>query len=120
VRSMTELPRIDIAYSYGGSDGVAIDAFVAAGAQGIVSAAFPPGFPSSGQMAALAEARRRGVHIFIASHGGTGRVLERATLRDDGWIAADNLTPKKARILAMLALTRTDEAGEISRIFGEY
>jgi L-asparaginase len=120
VRSMAELPRVDVAYSYGGSDGVAIDAFVAAGARGIVSAAFPPGFPSRGQKAALAEARRRGIHVFIASHGGSGRVLERATFRDDGWVAADNLSPKKARILAMLALTQTDEVAELSRIFGEY
>ncbi|MDP6787362.1 MAG: asparaginase [Rhodospirillales bacterium] len=120
LRSIGELPRVDIVYSYGGCDGTAIDAFVAAGARGIVSAAFPPGLPGSGQKAALAEARRLGVHVFITSHGGSGRVLERAALRDAGYVAADNLSPKKARILAMLALTRTDDVAELRRIFQEY
>jgi len=119
-RGRGELPRVDVAYSYGGVDGTAIDAFVAAGARAIVSAAFPPGLPGSGQMAALAEARRRGVHVIIASHGGSGRVLERGTFRDNGWIAADTLNPKKARILAMLALARTDDVAELRRIFQEY
>ena len=120
VRGMGELPRVDVSYSYGGVDGAAIDAFVAAGARGIVCAAFPPGLPGSGQKAALSEARRQGVHVFIASHGGSGRVLERSAFRDDGWVAADNLNPKKARILAMLALTRTDDVAELRQIFREY
>lgn len=33
VRSLDELPRVDVAYAYAGADGVAIDAFVAAGAR---------------------------------------------------------------------------------------
>lgn len=117
---MTDLPRVDVAYSHAGVDGTAIDAFVAAGARAIVCAAFPPGLPGSGQKASLAEARRRGVHVIMASHGGSGRVLERAVFRDEGWIAADTLNPKKARILTMLALTRTDDVAELRRMFGEY
>ncbi len=120
VRGMGELPRVDVSYSYGNINNTAIDAFVAAGARGIVCAAFPPGLPGSGQKAALSEARRQGVHVFIASHGGSGRVLERSAFRDDGWVAADNLNPKKARILAMLALIRTDDVAELRRIFREY
>src|SRR5215471_3757645 len=37
------LPRVDIIYSYAGADGALIDAAVAAGARGIVSAGFAPG-----------------------------------------------------------------------------
>ena len=35
-------------------------------------------------------------------------------------IEADDLTPVKARILLMLALTRTRDGAEIQRMFGEY
>ena len=35
-------------------------------------------------------------------------------------IPADNLKPQKARILLMLALTRTHDLNEIARIFTEY
>jgi len=37
-----------------------------------------------------------------------------------GMIAADTLNPQKARILLMLALTKTDDLKEIKRMFGEY
>jgi L-asparaginase/Glu-tRNA(Gln) amidotransferase subunit D len=35
-------------------------------------------------------------------------------------IAGDNLNPQKARILLMLALTRTSDVKEIRRIFATY
>lgn len=35
-------------------------------------------------------------------------------------LTADNLTPHKARILLMLALTTTSDRGELRRIFAEY
>jgi L-asparaginase len=37
-----------------------------------------------------------------------------------GLIPADTLSPQKARILLMLALTRTRDPNEIKRIFTEY
>ena len=45
-------------------------------------------------------------------------------LRDEydalGLIPGDNLNPQKARILLMLALTRTSKVDDIKRIFLEY
>ena len=35
-------------------------------------------------------------------------------------VAAEDLTPIKARILLMLALTKTDDAAAIQRMFTEY
>jgi L-asparaginase len=35
-------------------------------------------------------------------------------------VPADNLNPQKARILLMLALTRTTNLSEIRRVFAEY
>jgi L-asparaginase len=37
-----------------------------------------------------------------------------------GIVPADTLSPQKARILLMLALTRTRDLREIRRIFSEY
>jgi L-asparaginase len=111
---------VDIAASYAGADGAAVGAFVAAGARGIVSASLPPGVVTPGETAALVEARRRGVLVVLSSRAGSGRVLPRAVLREQGFVAADNLNPQKARVLAMLALTRTDDPTEVQRMFDEY
>jgi L-asparaginase len=120
VRGLADLPRVDIAYSYAGSDGAAIRAFVAAGARAIVSAAFAPGVTTAAEADALMEARGKGVVVVLASRAGSGRVLPRTLLRERGFVAADNLNPQKARVLTMLALTVTADVVEIERIFGEY
>jgi L-asparaginase len=120
VRGRTELPRVDIAASYAGADGTAIHAFVAAGARGIISASLPPGVVTPAEADALLDARRRGVLIALSSRAGSGRVLRRDILRERGFVVADNLNPQKARVLAMLALTRTDDPDEVQRMFDEY
>jgi L-asparaginase len=120
VRGRTDLPRVDVAASYAGADGTAIRAFVAAGARAIVSAALPPGVTTPAEGEALDEARRRGVLVVVSSRAGSGRVLPRTSLRRRGFVVADNLNPQKARVLAMLALTRTDDPVEAQRIFDEY
>jgi L-asparaginase len=120
VRGRTELPRVDIAASYAGADGTAIQAFVAAGARAIVSASLPPGVTTPAEADALLDARRRGVLVVLSNRAGSGRVLPRTVLRERGFVVADNLNPQKARVLAMLALTRTDDPAEVQRIFDQY
>src|SRR5205823_11573879 len=46
---LTGLPRVDIVYSYAGADGALVEAAVAAGARGLVSAGFAPGSPTPEQ-----------------------------------------------------------------------
>jgi len=120
VRGRGDLPRVDIAYSYAGADGAAIRAFVAAGARAIVSASLPPGVTPPAETEALQQARQGGVVVVLSSRAGSGRVLPRTSLREQGIVVADNLNPQKARVLAMLALTRTDAAAEIQRMFDQY
>ena len=48
IRALDALPRVDISYAYAGGDGTAVRAFIAAGAKGIVSAGFAPGFGRQG------------------------------------------------------------------------
>lgn len=120
IRGLERLPRVDIVQAYTGSDGAAVRAFVAAGAQGIVSAGFPPGFGAPGDMDALAEARARGVVVVQSTRAMSGRTVVTGRSAELGFIAADNLTPQKARLLLTLALTRTQDQLEIERIFATY
>ncbi|HEY7245964.1 MAG TPA: asparaginase [Xanthobacteraceae bacterium] len=121
VRSVSSLPRVDIVVSYVGADGAMIEAAVAAGAKGIVSAATGAGRPTPLEDAAFDKARaEKGVLMCLSSRVGSGRVVRSPGLARRGFVAADNLQPWKARILLSLALTRTKDAGEIQRMFDTY
>lgn len=120
LNGLTTLPRVDIALSYGGADGAAVESFVASGARGIVSAGLAPGIPAPLEKAALERARDRGVVIVQTSRAGSGRVAPRRYLREARIVAGDNLNPQKARVLLTLALTRTSDVDEIQRMFATY
>jgi L-asparaginase len=114
------LPRVDVAYAYTGADGVAIDAFANAGARGIVSAGLGSGNVPRAFMDALIAARGRGIAIVMATHAGSGRARRSERMAERGFVAADNLAPKKARILLMLALTASADPAEIQRMMFQY
>ncbi len=120
VAGLTALPRVDILLSYAGSDGAAVDAFVRAGVRGIVAAGMAPGSCTKAETAALEIARDRGVVIVQSTRAGSGRVKQSDMLQIESAVSADNLTPQKARILLMLALSRTDDRDEIDRMFKTY
>jgi L-asparaginase len=120
VSGLVSLPRVDIAYSYGGADGTVVDALVSAGARGIISAGLAPGIPSPLERIALERARDAGVVVVQSSRAGSGRVALRRYLDEACMVAADNLNPQKARILLMLALGQTSDIGEIRRMFTVY
>ncbi len=115
-----DLPRVDISFSYAGADGAAIDAFVAAGARAIVNAGLAPGKVSATEEAAVRRATDAGVMIVRSTRAGMGRVLPRRRLIEQGVIAADDLSPQKARVLAMLALAVTDDRDTISSYFERF
>lgn len=120
IAGLDALPRVDITYAYTGSDGAAVRAFVAAGAKGIVSAGFAPGFAGTGDGKALQEAVAQGVTVVQCTRAGSGRTFRGKRLREWGFLIADNLTPQKARLLLALALTVTSDPDEITRIFATY
>jgi L-asparaginase len=117
---LDDLPRVDIVVSYLGADGVMIDAAVAAGARGIVSAGTGAGRPTPGEDAALARASAAGTVVVQGTRVGAGRTVTSPGLRRKGWSAADNLQPWKARILLALGLTKTSDVAEIQRMFDTY
>lgn len=120
IADIAAMPRVDVAYSYAGSDGTAIGAFTAAGAKGIVLAGFAPGMGTPAEVIALEEAIAKGVVALQSSRVGSGAALDSARHRAIGILAADNLSPQKARILLGLALARTKDESELKRIFAAY
>lgn len=120
IRTLDALPRVDIAYSYAGNDGAATRAFVAAGAKGIVAAAFAPGLMTPAEVEAFKEAVAAGVTVVVSSRAGSGRTFPASKIVSAGFITADNLNPQKARILLALALTKTKDPAEIRRMFATY
>jgi L-asparaginase len=120
LREIAQLPRVDIAYSYAGGDGVAVQAFINAGARGIVGAAFAPGLLSPEEFIAMEAAVKQGVAVAISSRAGSGRTFAPSKMRAAGFIQADNLTPQKTRILLSMALTKTQDRAEIQRMLDTY
>jgi L-asparaginase len=103
------LPRVDVVASHQGADGALVDAAVAAGAKGIVSAGTGDGYPTPWQVEALERAAAAGVVIVQSSRVGSGRVPPLPALLARGWIPADDLVPWKARILLRLALAAGED-----------
>lgn len=119
IRSLGELPRVDILYDYHGSDGALVGACLTAGARGIVVAGAGAG-ALGGMRDELVAAIQSGVAVVRSSRVGSGRVAVEDNYTFPGSIAADDLNPQKARVLLMLALTRTQDPAEIQRIFNLY
>ncbi len=112
VSGLTALPRVDIVYTHQEADRVAIDAFVAAGAKGVIL--------TGRSDAATKDGQAKGVVFVMSDRKGSGRVLESTRMVDRQIITSDNIDPHKARILLRLALTKTSDPKEIQRIFTEY
>jgi L-asparaginase len=124
VRTLTTLPMVDILYSYVAPSPVLAAALVAADVRGIVVAGTGAGLMSTAERDAIKalatgpEARRP--IVVRSNRTGNGRVIPQAETDALAMIPADNLSPQKARILLMLALTKTRDVAEIRRMFTEY
>jgi L-asparaginase len=121
VRNAQSLPRVDIVVSYVNADGKMIDAAAAAGAKGIVSAGTGAGRPTPAEDEAFDKAyKEKGTIMCLCSRVAAGRVARSPGLAKRGFVAGDNLQPWKARLLLSLALTKTNNADEIQRMFDTY
>lgn len=123
IDKISALPRVDIAYGYGNVDDSAYKTFAQAGAKAIIHAGTGNGSVSSRVVPALQELRKDGLQVIRSSHVNQGGfVLRNAEQPDDkyDWVVAHDLNPQKARILASVALTQTQDSKELQRIFWEY
>jgi L-asparaginase type II len=124
VRGLTALPQVDILYSYVEPSTATVAALAAGGVQGIVVAGTGAGALSTRERDAfkplLSGAAGSRPVVVRSNRTGNGRVLPQADTDALGMVPGDNLSPQKARILLMLALTRTRDLAEIRRMFAEY
>jgi L-asparaginase len=133
VAKITELPRVDVIMVYQDAPGDLIKAAVDNGAKGIVMAVAGAGATSGTQNEGLAYAASKGVFIVTSTRTGSGRIAPPRTdmtgssrlspeqqRRRQFTIAGEDHVPVKARVLLMLALTKTNSRDELQRIFSEY
>lgn len=120
VGDLQTLPRVDVSMAYAGADGAAIDAFVAAGARGIVAAGFGPSLNTPAQLDALQAAADAGVMVAQGARVGSGRIIALGRFHVRGGVTVDNLNAVKARVLLMLALTVSGDAAGIQRMLETY
>lgn len=120
IEGVRTLPRADIAFAYSGVDGTAVEALVKADCKGLISAGLGSGGAPRPFLDALSKAVEAGVPVVVTSQAGSGRAMARRAAAERGFLFADNLLPRKARILLMLALTQTRDKAEIQRMFNTY
>ncbi|WP_282195688.1 asparaginase [Turicimonas muris] len=120
VSALQDLPRVDVNYVVLGSDGKLVDAMVANGAKGIVNAGVGHANMPNDVNKSLASAVKQGVAVVAASRVGSGLITPLGKFTKEGYVTAMMHNPQKARILLMLALTKTQDPKEIQRIFNEY
>jgi L-asparaginase len=124
VTPQTKFPRVEIVASYPQSSMLPIRALVSDGVDGIIFASPGAGSLSAPELATVKEIMSSQAPtkpiLMRSSRTGNGRVTNRLAMDKLGLIPTDNLIAQKARILLMLALTRTHDPKEIARIFSEY
>jgi L-asparaginase len=121
VSTFTSLPRVDIMMFYQGASSDLLQASVDAGAKGIVIAVAGADLTGGSLAPGIGYAERQGVMVVAATRTGSGRIAALPTNRlREGMIGGEDLTPLKARILLMLALTKTHSAADIQKMFTEY
>lgn len=121
VSKLKTLPKVDILYTYSNDgSGVAAKALFENGTKGIVVAGSGAGSIHEAQKEVLKDLLKKGLKVAISSRVKSGFV---AVSKDDenlGFISAQDLNPQKARVLLMLALTKTNESKKIAEYFLKY
>lgn len=120
-----KLGRVEIVSHYGGNDGWVMRALLNHGPlDGLVIAGTGLGNVGEAAFEAVKEARDKGIPVVVSTRVYTGRVIpldagkgRGITLKNIGCVLADNLSPQKARILLMLALTKTKTPEELQKYF---
>lgn len=122
ITAIDTLPLVGVVMGHGNMRREVFDVWVAAGARAIVHAGFGGGTVPEYLKLLFTELCARGVPVVRCSRVGAGPVIRNANFDDDacGSIAADDQNPPRVRLLAALALTRTQDVHELQRMFDRY
>jgi L-asparaginase len=122
IDSISSLPKVDIIYGYAGMSRDLIDAAVAAGAKGLVIAGVGDGNFTTEAFAGLRDAHKKGVVIVRSTRVVSGFTVRDAEVDDDteGFVAAEEFKPSKARVVLQIALLKSSSPVEIQKDFDSW
>lgn len=123
ITGLKKLPRVDIIMGYADADDLFIKTALENDAKGIVYAGVGNGNMSTDVLNTLTKAvTKNKTAVVRASRLPSGPTSQWDEIDDEtaGFATSWFLTPQKARILLMLALTKTNDYKEIQRMFVEY
>ncbi len=122
VKNLTSLPKVGIVYGYANCSPLPMQAFVNAKYDGIVLAGVGDGNFYKDVFDVAVKAVGSGINVVRASRVPFGPTNLNGEVDDAKYhfIASLNLNPQKARVLLMLALTKTKDWQKIQQYFAEY
>ena len=113
------LPAVAIVSDFTGIDPELVTHFGDRPLSGLVVRTFAGGRMSAGMLSGLAELSRGGTPIVVTSRVPGGRIVDPPDY-DFPAVVASDLPDNKARVLLMLALTKTRDIETLQRIFDTY
>ena len=122
VTNLEELPNVGICYGYANASPLPMQAFVSAKFDGIVLAGVGDGNFYKDVFDVAVKAQQSGIQIVRSSRCPTGPTCLNSEVDDAKYhfVAALELNPQKARVLLMLALTKTHDWKQIQEYFKKY
>lgn len=122
IDGLKSLPKVGIAYGYSNVEGDVVDMMIDKHYKGIVYAGVGNGNIHKNVFPELEKARKDGIIVVRSSRVPTGATTLDAEVDDNKYefVASWGLNPQKARILLMLALTKTDDWKTIQKYFNNY
>lgn len=122
VENLTKLPQVGIVYGYANCSTLPMLAFMDANFDGIVLAGVGDGNFYKDVFDVALKARAKGINIVRSSRVPTGPTCLNGEVDDAKYhfVAALTLNPQKARVLLMLALTKTRDWQKIQEYFQKY
>lgn len=122
VNNVESLPKVGIVYSYSNIEADMVEPMLKNGYKGIVHAGVGNGNIHKNVFPVLEEARKQGILVVRSSRVPTGPTTLDNEVDDARYefVASQQLNPQKARILLMLALTKTNDWKQIQEFFNEY
>lgn len=118
ISKLESLPKVDILYTYSNDgSGVAARSLFKAGTKGLIIAGSGAGSIHNFQKDVLKTLLKKGLKVVVSSRVKAGFVFVSDEDKKLGFISAQDLNPQKARVLLMLALTKTSDNAKIAEYF---
>lgn len=122
IDSIDQLADVSIIYGSGNMGPELYEAVANSKAKAVIHAGTGNGSVANYAVDSLRGMRAKGQQVIRSARVPDGFVLRNAEQPDDkyDWVVAHDLNPQKAKILAAVALTKTQDTKELQRIFWEY